>query len=110
MGHGADGAHRGYHSVVHRAHHRQLTTRSPISTRCRTPIRSTCRCPALQTFLNLNLNSGSKLTTLKQMMPDIDGDPTNLLYSVFYRNSRSARPGLQTARNRCAATVLSTSE
>jgi hypothetical protein len=31
-------------------------------------------------------------------MPDIDGDPTNLLYSVFYRNSRSAgAPELQTA-------------
>ena len=53
--------------------------------------------PWAETF-DLNLNSGSKLTTLKQLMPDIDGDPTNLLYSVFYRNSRSAgAPELQTA-------------
>ena len=52
--------------------------------------------PWAETF-DLNLNSGSKLTTLKQLMPDIDGDPTNLLYSVFYRNSRSAGdPELQT--------------
>ena len=52
--------------------------------------------PWAETF-DLNLNSGSKLTTLKQIMPDIDGDPTNLLYSVFYRNSRSAGdPELQT--------------
>ena len=44
--------------------------------------------PWAETF-DLNLNSGSKLTTLKQLIPDIDGDPTNLLYSLFYRTSRS---------------------
>ena len=52
--------------------------------------------PWAETF-DLNLNSGAKLTTLKQLIPDIDGDPTNLLYSVFYRTSRSAgTPELQT--------------
>ncbi len=66
--------------------------------------------PWAETF-DLNLNSGSKLTTLKQMMPDIDGDPTNLLYSVFYRNSRSAgAANCRRCRSRCAGTVLSTSE
>ena len=52
--------------------------------------------PWAETF-DLNLNSGATLTTLKQLIPDIDGDPTNLLYSVFYRNSRSTgAPELQT--------------
>lgn len=44
--------------------------------------------PFAETF-DLNLNSGGKLTTVKQMMPDIEGDFDNLLYSIFYRNSRS---------------------
>ena len=44
--------------------------------------------PWAQTF-DLNLTSGSRLITVKQMMPDIDGDASSLLYSLFYRNSRS---------------------
>jgi|HubBroStandDraft_5_1064220.scaffolds.fasta_scaffold46648_3 hypothetical protein len=57
--------------------------------------------PWAETF-DLNLNSGSKLTTVKQMLPDVDGDVTNLLYSLFYRTSRSVSNGapvieLQTA-------------
>ena len=57
--------------------------------------------PWAETF-DLNLNSGSMLTTVKQMIPDIDGDVTNLLYSLFYRTSRSVSNGapvveLQTA-------------
>jgi hypothetical protein len=52
--------------------------------------------PWAETF-DLNLASGSKLTTVKQMIPDIEGDVTNLLYSIFYRNSRSTgTPELQT--------------
>lgn len=47
--------------------------------------------PWAETF-DLNLNSGSRLTTVKQLIPDIDGDVTNLLYSLFYRNSRSVMP------------------
>jgi hypothetical protein len=47
--------------------------------------------PWAETF-DLNLNSGVLLTTVKQMMPDIDGDVTNLLYSLFYRISRSTGP------------------
>ena len=46
------------------------------------------KLPFAETF-DLNLNSGAKLTTIKQMMPDIEGDITNLRYSIFYRNSRS---------------------
>ena len=74
--------------------------------------------PWAETF-DLNLNSGSKLTTLKQLMPDIDGDPTNLLYSVFYRNSRSMAldqfgagieaPRCKRFRSRCAGMVMWTS-
>jgi hypothetical protein len=42
---------------------------------------------------DLNLSSGSRLTTVKQMIPDIGGDVTNLLYSLFYRISRSVQNG-----------------
>jgi hypothetical protein len=52
--------------------------------------------PWAETF-DLNLNSGAKLTTIKQLLPDVEGDITNLLYSIFYRNSRSTgAPELQT--------------
>jgi hypothetical protein len=52
--------------------------------------------PWAETF-DLNLTSGAQLITIKQMLPDIDGDTTNLLYSLFYRNSRSTgAPELQT--------------
>ena len=107
-GMGPDGAHRRHHLVVHRAHHHGRRSRSPISMRCRTLLSDlTLPLPWAETF-DLNLNSGSKLTTLKQMMPDIDGDPTNLLYSVFYRNSRSAgAPELQTAPQQVRSTWLS---
>ena len=37
--------------------------------------------PFAETF-DLNINSGSMLTTVKQMMPDVEGDITNLLYSI----------------------------
>jgi hypothetical protein len=47
--------------------------------------------PWAETF-DLNLNSGSRLTTIKQMIPDINGDVNNLLYSIFYNNSRSVMP------------------
>jgi hypothetical protein len=48
--------------------------------------------PWAETF-DLNLNSGSRLTTVKQMIPDVDGDVNNLLYSLFYRMSRSVSNG-----------------
>ena len=55
--------------------------------------------PFLESF-DLNLNSGTKLTTVKQMIPDVEAvDEQNpdaianviasLRYSLFYRNSRS---------------------
>ena len=47
--------------------------------------------PWAETY-DLNLNSGSRLTTVKQLIPDIEGDATNLLYSLFYRTSRSVMP------------------
>ena len=46
--------------------------------------------PWAETF-DLNLNSGSLLTTVKQMFPDIGGDVNNLRYSLFYRMSRSVQ-------------------
>lgn len=47
--------------------------------------------PWAETF-DLNLTSGSRLITVKQMIPDIEGDVTNLIYSLFYKNSRSVMP------------------
>ena len=47
--------------------------------------------PWAQTF-DLNLNSGANLTTVKQMIPDIGGDASNVLYSLLYRSSRSVMP------------------
>ena len=67
--------------------------------------------PVVQPFaesFDLNINSGSRLTTVKQLIPDVEAvgatDPTaianaiaNLRYSIFYRNSRSlGAPELQT--------------
>jgi hypothetical protein len=48
--------------------------------------------PWAETF-DLNLTSGSRLVTVKQMIPDVQGDVNNLLYSLFYKNSRSVMPG-----------------
>ena len=46
---------------------------------------------------DLNLTSGSRLITVKQMLPDVGGSIENLLYSLFYRDSRSSgAPELQT--------------
>ena len=55
--------------------------------------------PFAETF-DLNLTSGSRLITVKQMLPDIEGDITNVQYILFYRNSRSLGAGeLQTPPN-----------
>jgi hypothetical protein len=44
--------------------------------------------PFAETF-DMTLTSGARLTTVKQLIPDVEGDVGNLLYSLFYRNSRS---------------------
>ena len=44
--------------------------------------------PWAETF-DLTLTSGAKLITVKQLIPDVEGDVANLLYSLFYKNSRS---------------------
>lgn len=41
---------------------------------------------------DLNLTSGSRLVTVKQMIPDVEGDVNNLRYSLLYKNSRSVMP------------------
>lgn len=63
--------------------------------------------PPFAESFDLNLVSGARLTTVKQLIPDIEAvdasDPTaianiisNLRYSIFYRNSRSlGAPELQ---------------
>ena len=52
--------------------------------------------PWAETF-DLNLTNGAQLITVKQMIPDVDGDASGLLYSLFYRNSRSTgAPELRT--------------
>lgn len=49
--------------------------------------------PWAETF-DLNLASGSRLVTVKQMIPDVKGDGVqSLLYSLFYRMSRSVSNG-----------------
>lgn len=53
-----------------------------------------CDFPWVETF-DLNLTSGSRLVTVKQLLPDIDGNYDQLRYSLFYRNSRSAGTGEQ---------------
>jgi hypothetical protein len=64
--------------------------------------------PPFAESFDLNINSGTRLTTIKQLIPDVEAvgatDPTsianaiaNLRYSLFYRNSRSlGSPELQT--------------
>jgi hypothetical protein len=53
--------------------------------------------PWAETY-DLNIVSGGRLTTVKQMIPDIGGNVQSLLYSLFYRSSRSlGTPELQTA-------------
>ena len=44
--------------------------------------------PWAETF-DLNLTSGARLITLKQVIPDVRGDMANLQFSFFTRNSRS---------------------
>jgi hypothetical protein len=46
-----------------------------------------CERPWIETF-DLNFGDG-KLVTIKQLIPDIEGAISNVLYSLFYRNSRS---------------------
>ena len=46
-----------------------------------------CDLPWAETF-DINVGSG-KLVTLKQLIPDVEGAIPNVLYSLFYRNSRS---------------------
>ena len=47
--------------------------------------------PWAETF-DINLTQGARLITVKQIIPDIEGDVANLLYSLFYKNSRSVMP------------------
>jgi hypothetical protein len=44
--------------------------------------------PWAETF-DINMDSGARLTTVKQFLPDVEGATNNLMYSLFYRNSRS---------------------
>ena len=44
--------------------------------------------PWAETY-DLNLNSGARLTTVKQLIPDISGAIQSVLYSLFYRMSRT---------------------
>ena len=47
-----------------------------------------CDLPWIETF-DLTLTSGAQLTTVKQFLVDVEGAAQNVLYSLFYRNSRS---------------------
>ena len=48
--------------------------------------------PWVETF-NLNVTKGSRLVTVKQLLPDIEGNFDQLRYNLFYRNSRSSGTG-----------------
>ena len=43
--------------------------------------------PFAETF-GLNIVSGSRLVTIKQLLPDIEGAASSIQYRLFYRNSR----------------------
>jgi hypothetical protein len=47
-----------------------------------------CDLPWAETF-DLNLASGGRLTTVKQLIPDVGGDAAQLLFSLFYQMTRS---------------------
>jgi hypothetical protein len=49
--------------------------------------------PWAETF-DLNLAAGSRLTTLKQIIPDVEGDVGNLLYSLKFRTTRVVNPNV----------------
>jgi hypothetical protein len=57
------------------------------------PVYVNADMPWAETF-DLNLTSGARLTTLKQVMPDVKGDMVNVQFSFFTRMSRSL-PGSQ---------------
>jgi hypothetical protein len=46
-----------------------------------------CALPYAETF-DLNVASGGRLSTVKQMLVDIEGDETNITYALYYKNSR----------------------
>ena len=48
--------------------------------------------PYAETY-DLNLTSGTKLCTLKQVIPDVGGDMPNVQFSFYTRMSRSLPPG-----------------
>ena len=44
--------------------------------------------PWAETF-DLNIASGAQLSTVKQLIPDVDGVTRGVRYSLFYRNARA---------------------
>lgn len=44
--------------------------------------------PFAETF-DLNIANGSLLTTVKQLLPDVEGAAANVAYSLYYRNGRA---------------------
>ena len=52
------------------------------------PVYANAAPPWAETF-DLNLASGTRLVTLKQVIPDVDGDMGNIQFSFFAQNSRS---------------------
>lgn len=54
--------------------------------------------PWAETF-DLNLAAGGRLATVKQLIPDVSGDPSGLLFSVLYQMTRSlGAPEQQSSR------------
>lgn len=55
--------------------------------------------PWAETF-SLNIGSGTVLSTLLQMIPDIEGDPNALRFSLFYKNKRTDGGELQSPKKK----------
>ena len=64
--------------------------------------------PFAETF-NLNLTNGAHADHRQANDLDVDGDTTNLLYSLFIAIHRLARPNCRRRHARCAATASSIS-
>ena len=90
---GPDEPFGGHHGVLHRPHYHGFFDGLVAFEQRNAPpgVYWNATLPWAETF-DLNLTSGSRLITIKQIIPDVEGDVTNLLYSLFYKNSRSVMP------------------
>ena len=97
MGNGAAGAHRRHHLLVHRARLMATATSSPSSMRFRSLIRRAVELPWAETMTTSTSLPARCWRPVKQLIPDIKGAVANVLYSLFYKMSRSTSRSTTTA-------------